>query len=101
MTASTVYTIGPVAGSKSDVKVGGDIDAEGTIAGTTFTATAVHIKLPHAGGIVKTKTSDAITVTHPDGTTAVIHVTGSTKYVKGKDASTLAAIASRSSTPAI
>jgi hypothetical protein len=94
VTISTVYTVGPNAGSKSDVKVGGDIDALGTISGDTFTATAVKVKLPHVGGEVTAKTSDSITVKDHDGTTKTIHVTGSTTYqVKGQATGSLSDIA--------
>jgi hypothetical protein len=80
VTGSTVYKLGDAAGSKADIKVGGSIAAQGTISGTTFTATAVTIELPELGGIVTGKTADTITVKDRDGTSKTIHVTGSTTY---------------------
>jgi hypothetical protein len=94
VTPATVYKLGPAPGSQSDVKVGTDIDALGTVSGSTFTATSVRIKLAHAGGQVTAKTTDSITVLNRDGTRTVIHVTGSTTYkVKGKDPAALTDIA--------
>jgi len=84
----------PNTGSKSDVAVGSDIDAQGSKSGDTFTATTVKVKLPHIGGGVIAKTSDSITVKDPDGTTRTIHVTGSTTYqVKGQATGSLSDIA--------
>jgi len=86
VTSSTVYMLGPSPGKKADVKVGTMIDAAGTVSGDTFTATAVKVTLPKVGGEVTGKTGNSITVTNRDGTTTVIHVTGSTTYkVKGKE----------------
>jgi hypothetical protein len=94
VTDATVYELGPGAGSKADVKVGTKIEVQGTVSGDTFTATAVEIELPHAGGLVTAKTDDSITVQEGDGTTIVIHVSGSTTYKgKGNAASSLADIA--------
>ena len=94
VTGTTVYTLGPSTGSKADVKVGTFVDAEGTISGTDFTATAIHVRLANASGEVTAKTTDSITVKHRDGTTTVIHVTSSTKItVKGKTPGSLADIA--------
>ena len=94
VTGSTVYKLGPTTGSKSDVKVGTDITAQGTVSGDTFTAISVNIKLARAGGEVKTKTSDSITIANRDGTTTVIHVTGSTTFkVKGQNPASLSDIA--------
>ncbi len=96
VTSSTAYKLGPSTGAKSDVKVGSEIAAEGTVSGDTFTATTVQIRieLAHAGGVVTGKTADTITVERPGGTTIVIHVSSSTTYkVKGDKAATLADIA--------
>ena len=80
---STVYKLGPTTGSKSDVKVGDDINAAGTVSGTTFTALTVNIKLPHTGGEVTKVDGNNITVKNKDGATKVITVTGSTVYKLG------------------
>lgn len=58
VTGSTVYTLdsaagpneGATTGSKADVKVGTEIEAEGTVDGDTFTATSVQVDLPHGNG---------------------------------------------------
>lgn len=94
VTGSTVYTVGDAAGSKADVKVGTEIDAEGTVAGDTFTATAIHVELPRLGGTVTGKTANTITVTTKAGTPATIHVSSGTTYrIKGNAAAGLADIA--------
>ena len=94
VTGTTVYTLGRATGSKADVKVGTFLDAEGTVTGTDFTATAIHVRLTNASGEVTAKTTDSITVKHRDGSTTVIHVTTSTKFaVKGKTSAALADIA--------
>lgn len=87
VTGSTVYKLGPTTASKSDVKVGTDIDAQGTVSGDTFTAISISIRLAHAGGEVTAKTSDSITVQNRDGSKTVIHVTSSTIY-KGRGQAT-------------
>jgi Domain of unknown function (DUF5666) len=93
VTGSTVYKHGSAAAAKADVKVGDEIQALGTISGTSFTATSVSIDLAEAGGQVTAKTADSITVLDGDGTKTVIHVTTSTTYdVKGQ-AATLSGIA--------
>lgn len=94
ITGSTVYTVGSTAGTKSDIKVGSEIEAQGTLSGDTFTATAIDAELPQVGGQVTARTSDSITVKKGDGTTATIHVSGATKYeIKGKDAAALTDVA--------
>jgi hypothetical protein len=92
--SSTVYRLGPTPGSKADVKVGGEIAAQGTVAGSDFTALSVTIELPHAGGVVTAVDDSSITVKRRNGTTSVIHVSGSTTFkVKGVASATLADIA--------
>jgi hypothetical protein len=94
VTGSTVYKVGEAAGTKADVKVGSEIEAQGTVSGDTFTATAIHVELPHIGGQVTAKTATTITVKKGDGTTATIHVSGTTKYkIKGKDPAALTDVA--------
>jgi hypothetical protein len=94
VTGSTKYTVGSTPGTKADVKVGSEIEAQGTVSGDTFTATAIEVELPHVAGQVTAKTSNTITVKKGDGTTATIHVTGTTKYkVKGVDPAALTDIA--------
>ncbi len=94
VSGSTVYTLGSAAASKSDVKVGSEIEAEGSLSGATFSATAITIELPGIAGQVTAKTADTITVKRGDGTTATIHVSAKTTYqVKGKATASLADIA--------
>ena len=107
VTGSTVYTVestagsndGAETGSKADVGVGTEIEAEGTVTGDTFTATAIHVELPHLGGTVTGKTADTITITTEGGTTAsgtaaTIHLSRITTYrIKGNAAAKLADIA--------
>ena len=92
VTGSTVYKLGPATGSKSDVKVGTIVDAQGTVSGTTFTATAVNVRLVHLNGEVTAKTSSSITVKDHDGTTKTIHVSGTTTYKVAGGTSSLSGI---------
>jgi hypothetical protein len=94
ITGSTVYRLGRASGAKSDMTVGTDIVAQGTVSGDTFTAITIDIKLAHAGGEVTAKTADSITVTDRAGKTIVIHVTASTTYkVRGHHPAALSDIA--------
>jgi hypothetical protein len=94
VTDATVYQLGRAPGSKSDVKVGTHVIAQGTATADAFTATTVRVSLPAVAGEVSAKTSDTITIKHRDGSTTVIHVTDKTTYeVRGKDAAALADIA--------
>ncbi len=93
VTGSTVYRLGSAAGSKSDVKVGSDIEAAGTISGTAFTATSVSVRLVAVGGQVTDKTTDSITVKDRAGNSKTIHVSSSTTFtVKGKNPASLSDI---------
>ena len=94
VTGSTVYKLGPSTGSKSDVKVGTTLAVKGTISGDTFTAISVNIKLALAGGEVTKVDGSDITIKGRDGTTTVIHVSGSTTYkVRGQKPASLSDIA--------
>jgi hypothetical protein len=91
---STKYLIGKDAATKADVTVGDWIGAQGSISGTTFTATTVTIRPDMAGGVVTAKTADSITVKGRDDELTVIHVDSKTTFnVRGKDAATIADIA--------
>ncbi len=85
---STVYKLGSTTGSKSDVTVGGSVDAAGTESGDTFTAITVNVRLAEAGGEVTKVDGNAITVKEHDGTPKVITVNGSTTYKQGSAAAT-------------
>ncbi len=80
---STVYKLGATTGSKSDVTVGGSVEAAGTVSGDTFTAITVNVRLAQAGGEVTKVDGNAVTVKKHDGSTQVITVTGSTTYKLG------------------
>ena len=91
---STTYVFGKEAATKADVTVGSRIHAEGSLDGTTFTATRVRIEPAVAGGEVTAKTSSSITVKGRDGKATTIHVSAATTYkVRGKETATLADIA--------
>lgn len=87
VTASTTYKLGPNAASKSDVKVGRRIGAEGSLsANGSFTATVVRIRLDELGGEVTATDSGTITVKRRDGSARTIHVGSATVYkVRGRD----------------
>lgn len=86
---STLYKLGDAAATKSDVKVGSEIEAQGTLSGATFTATSIDIELPRIAGEVTAKTTTTITIKEADGTPAKIHVTDTTTYrIKGNKSAT-------------
>ena len=90
VTGATTYTLGSAPATKTDVTIGSHIDAQGSLAGDTFTAAAVTIQLPEVGGNVVAKSGDSITIKRADNSTTVIHVTPATTYeVKGKDKAAL------------
>jgi uncharacterized protein DUF5666 len=84
VSSSTTYTVGALdrnAGTKSDVKVGSEVAAQGTQgAGNTLSAISVHVGLPTVAGQVTAKSGNTITVRRGDGTTATIHVGSGTTY---------------------
>lgn len=83
----TTITRGGVKIGVGDLRFGDEIRFRQTRNGDgTYTISAVKVTLPKVGGEVTGKTSNSITVKNRDGTTTVIHVTGSTTYkVKGKE----------------
>lgn len=94
VSGSTMYKLGSAAATKADVKVGSDVEAQGTLSGETFTATAIQIALPRVAGEVTAKTGSSITVKQADGTPATIHVTAATTYkVKGNKSATATDVA--------
>jgi hypothetical protein len=84
LTTDTTYRLGKKAGVKADVTVGAAVDVEGTArAGDAFTASAVHVKLPHLDGLVTGVSGSTITITtggKDGGVKAIIHVGSSTDY---------------------
>jgi len=77
-----------------DLAVGDEIHfAQTKAADGTYSITKIVVVMPSIGGEVTAKTSDTITVTQRDGTTATIHVDSSTTYtVQGVETATLADI---------
>jgi hypothetical protein len=71
----------------SDLQVGEHVVlAEDRNDDGSWTVTAIHVVMPHTGGVVTAVGSDAITVERPDGTTTTIAVTQDTTYtVPGVD----------------
>ena len=94
-TSTTTITKAGATITVSDLAVGDEIrfaQTKGTDG--TYSITKIVVVMPSQGGEVTAKTSDTITVTRPDGTTATINVNGSTKYtVQGVENATLADIA--------
>jgi hypothetical protein len=95
VTGTTVITKGAKTITVADLKVGDAVrfhqvhNADGT-----FSVNAIAVVLPQIGGVVKAKSSDTITITRADGSTATIHVSGATTYaVKGKSSAALADVA--------
>jgi hypothetical protein len=90
--SSTTYHVGRVDGSRSDVKVGSAIVAQGTKASDgSLDATSVTVFQPRFTGKVTAKTATTITITGPNGTTQTINVSPSTTYnVAGTNGGSLA-----------
>ena len=84
LTTDTSYRVGKKPGTKVDVTKGADVDVEGTHgAGDAFTATAVHVRLPHLGGVVTGVAGSTITIMtggRDGGVKAIIHVATDTAY---------------------
>lgn len=95
VTADTTITKAGATIAVGDLAVGDEIRfAQTKAADGTFTITKIVVVMPSLGGEVTAKTSDTITVTRRDGTTATIHVDSSTTYtVDGVAGKTLADIA--------
>ena len=93
--STTTITKGGATITAADLAVGDEIrfaQTKGTDG--TYTITKIVVVLPSVSGEVTAKTSDSITVTKRDGTSATIHVTDATTYtVQGVTSATLADIA--------
>jgi Domain of unknown function (DUF5666) len=93
LTPETVFRLGSQPGTRADAKVGMDVVVHGTEDGTTFTALAVDIELPHVQGVVTEKSGSSVTIKRRDGTSVVIHIGSDTNIkVRGKDTATVADI---------
>ena len=81
VTADTTITKAGATIAVGDLAVGDEIRfAQTKAADGSFTITRIVVVMPSLGGEVTAKTSDTITVTRRDGTTATIHVDSSTTY---------------------
>jgi hypothetical protein len=95
VTATTVITRGATTITVADLKVGDPVrfhqvrNADGT-----YAIDAIHVVIPHIGGVVSARTSSTITVTRVDGSIGTIHVSGATTYaIKGKPSAVLTDVA--------
>lgn len=94
VTGSTTYKLAGAASTLAAVTVGARLDAQGTVTGTTFTATVVDIQPAIALGTVTANSGTSITVKIRDGSSLTINVDGTTKYqVAGVTSATLSDIA--------
>jgi hypothetical protein len=95
VTAATTITKAGAAITVADLAVGDEIRfAQTKATDGTYSITKVVVVMPSLSGQVTAKTSDTISITRRDGTTATIHVNGSTTYtVEGVASATLADIA--------
>ena len=95
VTSDTTITKAGATIAVGDLAVGDEIRfAETKATDGTYTITKIVVVMPSLGGEVTAKTSDSITVTRRDGTTATIHVSSSTTYtVDGVTSPTLADVA--------
>jgi len=81
VTSTTKITKGGATIPVSDLAVGDQIAfAQDRATDGTYTVTAIRVILPTTAGQVTAINGNTITVTQPGGTTATIHVDGSTKY---------------------
>jgi len=81
VTSTTTITKGGATIAVSDLAVGDQIAfAQDRATDGTYTVTAIRVILPTTAGQVTAINGNTITVTQPGGTTATIHVDGSTKY---------------------
>jgi len=91
LNGDTKYFLGPRAASQSDVKVGANVVAAGTVSGDTFTALSVTIRPQVVAGEVTAKTAGTITLRARDGSTTTVKVDANTLYrIAGKANATLA-----------
>ena len=80
-TSSTTFTRGGQSASLSDIKVGDQIAAEGTLnSDGSLTARVVQIELPHVDGQITKISGTIITVQQRNGTTYTIKVNSSTTF---------------------
>ena len=95
VTSDTTITKAGATIAIGDLAVGDEIRfAETRATDGTYSVTKIVVVVPSLAGEVTAKTSDSITITRRDGTTATIHVSSLTTYtVEGVTSPTLADIA--------
>ena len=91
VSGSTVYLENGQSVALSEIAVGTNINAEGTLStdGSSLTALQVMIQLPHYQGQVTSVTGNTIVVQDRDGTSKTITVNSDTKYLNGQTAAAL------------
>jgi len=90
VTSTTTITKGGATITVGDLAVGDQIVfAQDRATDGTYSVTAIHVVLPSVVGQVTAIDGNTITVTQPRGTTATIHVDGSTTYEVNGAAGTL------------
>ncbi|HEX2914536.1 MAG TPA: DUF5666 domain-containing protein [Chloroflexia bacterium] len=94
VSGSTVYLEGGQSVQISEIAVGTNISAEGTLSsdGNSLTALQVNIDLPHYQGQVTSVNGNTIVLQDRDGTSRTIEVTGTTKYLNGQATAALSDI---------
>jgi hypothetical protein len=94
-TTTTTITKAGATITVGDLAVGDEIRfAQTKATDGTYSITKIVVVMPSLSGQVTATTSDSITITRRDGTTATIHVSGSTTYsVNGVQSATLGDIA--------
>ncbi len=94
LTGSTTYDQAGQSASKSALVAGARILAEGTVAGSTFTATRIEIMPAAVSGTVSSKTSNSIVVKTSDGKSVTVKTTSSTRFgVAGQANATISNVA--------
>lgn len=80
VSSSTLYTRAGISASLSDVAVGSNIAAEGTVnSDKSLAAARVDIDVPHVEGQILSVSGSDITLRDPFGGTLTVHTTASTK----------------------
>ena len=80
VSSSTTYTRAGLTASLSDVRVGGSIEAEGTVnSDKSLSAERVEIEVPRVSGQIVSVSGADITLRDPFGGTLTVHTTSSTK----------------------
>jgi hypothetical protein len=92
VSGSTVYLESGQSVQLSEIAVGANISAEGTLStdGNNLTALQVNIELPHYQGQITSVSGNTIVIQDRAGTSRTIEVSSATKYLNGQATATLA-----------